>query len=247
MSKYLRDWPKEIEERSKWIKDYVTDARAKGVGLGLSGGKDSVIVSYLCKKANVKTLGISMPIGNNKEDENVAKKYAEMLGVEFYTKDLSESFNSMVKELETINKVEGLALANIKPRLRMTFIYAICQQRNYLVIGTGNKSEYITGYFTKWGDGAYDLNPIFDLTVTELFDLMKYIDENEEYDFKEILNRVPSGGLYEGQTDEKELGISYAKIDSYIRNEADEDTNIYLDKMYKRTMHKRNTPARYNK
>ena len=74
-----------------------------------------------------------------------------------------------------------------------------------------------------------------------------HIDENEEYDFKEILNRVPSGGLYEGQTDEKELGISYAKIDSYIRNEADEDTNIYLDKMYKRTMHKRNTPARYNK
>lgn len=245
---YLRDWNKEINDRAKWIKDYVNNASAKGVGLGLSGGKDSVIVSYLCKEANVKTLGISFPISNHPDDQRVAEKYALMLGVEFYTIDLTKTFDNLVDSIASVvDRPQGLALSNIKPRLRMTTIYSICQDRNYLVIGTGNKSEYTTGYFTKWGDGAYDFNPIFDLTVTELYDLMKYIDENTEYDFKEIYLRQPSAGLYPGQTDEQELGISYQKIDEYINGTTDEKSKEYLDNLYKKTNHKRIPQVVYKK
>ncbi|RRC92471.1 NAD(+) synthase [Erysipelotrichaceae bacterium OH741_COT-311] len=245
---YLRDWKQEILDRAAWIAQYVSNAKANGVGLGLSGGKDSVIVSFLCHEAKVPILGCALPIGNAKEDEEIAKYYADMFQIEFYNLNLQKPFEALMKCMEeTAIQVEGLSMANIKPRLRMTTMYALCQARNYLVIGTGNLSEYTTGYFTKWGDGAYDFNPIRDLTVRELNDLMKYIDEHYDYDFKTIRARVPSGGLYIGQTDEEELGISYEKIDEYILGTPDLETKEYLDRLYQRTNHKRTLPPVYKK
>lgn len=242
MNKYMRDWEKEILDRGNWIKSYVEKAGAKGVGLGLSGGKDSVIVSYICRRVGIHVLGVSMPCGNIPSDERVARKYAEMMNIEFSVINLYEPFSSMVKLMKECTGIEptGLSLANIKPRLRMTTIYALCQERGYLVVGTGNRSEEVMGYFTKWGDGAADLNPISDLTVRELYDLMRYINDTDStMDFNEILERVPSAGLYEGQTDEDEMGISYEKIDQYILGLTDKESEEFISNVYNKTMHKR--------
>jgi NAD+ synthase len=107
--------------------------------------------------------------------------------------------------------VKDAPLHNIAPRLRMAVLYSIAQSKNCLVAGTGNKSEATVGYFTKWGDGAYDFNVIADLTVTEIYEFLRYLNAPDQ-----IIEKAPSAGLFDGQTDEGEMGIKYADIDRYI-------------------------------
>ena len=124
----------------------------------------------------------------------------------------------------------------------MVTLYLIAQSKNMLVVGTGNRSESHMGYFTKWGDGAHDFNPIADLTVTEIYEFLRYLKAPEA-----IITKAPSAGLFEGQTDESEMGITYAEIDSYLlQGEASEENKKIIEKYHARSEHKRRPIATYS-
>lgn len=144
-------------------------------------------------------------------------------------------------ENEIKEDILPLSKSNIKPRLRMITLYSIGQHKGYLVTGTGNKSEVTMGYFTKWGDGAYDFNPIADLTAGEVISMGKALGVPDE-----ILEKKPSAGLWAGQTDEEEMGITYATIDKYIlHGEGSVEDIEKIENAYRRTQHKREMPKVY--
>lgn len=246
MSKYMRDWKKEIEQRCSFIRTTVVDnAKANGVIIGLSGGKDSILSSILALKAGVEVFGVIMPCGNRKSDEDDAKRYAEMFGIEYTLIDLRQAFDEMLHSITSQSDISpsDLAAINIKPRLRMITLYSLAQTKNYLVLGTDNRSETLMGYFTKWGDGAADLMAISDLTVTEIYDCLKYIQETEGYDLQRIINKAPSAGLFEGQTDESEMGVTYKEIDEYILNGTTNEKALeIINTTFNKTKHKRCMP-----
>ena len=137
-------------------------------------------------------------------------------------------------ELEKIMPQSDLAKANMNPRLRMIALYTLAQTKNYLVAGTGNRSERYMGYFTKWGDGGCDFNPIADLTVKEVYEFLEYLGAPEE-----IIKKAPSAALFEGQTDEQEMGVSYAAIDRYLlTGEANDHDKAIIDRFHSRSAHK---------
>ena len=132
-------------------------------------------------------------------------------------------------------------LANIAPRLRMLTLYAVAAAEGRLVAGTGNRSEGYVGYFTKWGDGAHDFNPISDLTVTEIYEFLRYLNAP-----KRIIEKAPSAALFDGQTDEGEMGVTYAELDAYIGGgEITADKKAIVDRLHRVSEHKRRGIARY--
>ena len=194
---------------SNWIKDKVIEAGAKGAVFGLSGGLDSACVAVLCHKAfKDNILGITMPCESHGDD----RKYVELLTDKFNIKTEDVCLDSVYKEFAGIlPEGDDLSRANIKPRLRMIALYYYANNLNYLTIGTGNKSELTVGYFTKHGDGGADLLPLGDLTKTEVRQLAKELDIPQE-----LIDRPPTAGLWHGQTDENELGITYEVLDKAI-------------------------------
>lgn len=236
---------KEAENRIEWIKEVLAQSGAKGIILGLSGGKDSAVVVALAKKATDNVLGVILPCGNIDRDEEDAWKLANALNVEAIKVDIKEPFellNETINGALNQNRLEGLSVSNIKPRLRMTTLYAIGQQKGYLVAGTGNKSEATMGYFTKWGDGAHDFNPIADLTVQEVRILGEALGVP-----KDILYKAPSAGLWEGQTDEDEMGVTYAEIDEYLlTGNTNDRAKALIESKREATAHKREVPLSYN-
>ena len=205
-----------IETIVSWIRKRVEEAGAKGVLVGLSGGIDSSCVAVLCKKAFPdNTLGIMMPCISNINDEKHAKLIAEEFNIPFETIDLEESFktifNSLEKKEYSKEKQDNLPMVNVKPRLRMISLYYFANKLNYLVVGTDNKTEEMLGYFTKYGDGGVDLLPIVNLYKKDVKKLASCLEIPEE-----IINKKPSAGLWEGQTDEDEIGMSYEEIDRIL-------------------------------
>ncbi len=239
----MRDWEKEKQKRVAFIKDMLASSGAKGVVFGNSGGKDSALVAALCSFATENVLGVIMPcaskrnFGEDKEDGlAVAAKY----GVETMVVDLTEVREKLLEATKGTLTKNG-ALANIAPRLRMTTLYAIGAERGYLVAGTGNKSERYMGYFTKWGDGACDFNPIADLTASEVFAFLRYLGAPEH-----VVTKAPSAGLFEGQTDEKEMGVTYAEIDAYLRGEeVSAEAKAIIDRYHRSAGHKMVLPPIY--
>lgn len=233
----MRNYKEETEKRVEFIRNTLKNAHADGVVYGNSGGKDCTLVGILCKMATENVLGVIMPCQSKRnydEDTVHAKKAAEQYNIETTTVDLTKVKETFENALcnEDITKT---ALSNINPRIRMATLYAIGQSRNYLVAGTGNRSERYMGYFTKWGDGACDFNPISDLTVKEIYEFLRYLNAPEE-----IIKKAPSAALFEGQTDEMEMGITYNSIDNYLlNNEIDEEDYKILSSYHNRTKHKR--------
>ena len=169
----MRDYAKELENRVDFIRGLLKEAGAKGIVFGNSGGKDSALVGILCKKACDNVLGVIMPCQSKRnfgEDRDDGIDLAQQFGIETIQVDLSEAKAAVTSAIQPVASISDQAGANIAPRLRMTTLYTIAQSRGCLVAGTGNRSEAYMGYFTKWGDGAYDLNPISDLTVTEIYE-----------------------------------------------------------------------------
>lgn len=199
---------------AKWIKTKVRQAGAKGCVVGLSGGIDSAVVSLLCKRAFPQnTLGVFMPCHSLAQDLAIAKKFAKKAGLKTKLVELSSIYDQLflnIEGKEYINQ-KDLACANIKPRLRMATLYYMANKHNYLVIGTGNKSELTMGYFTKYGDGGVDLLPLGNLLKTQVRKLAKELNVPQE-----IIDRPPSAGLWHGQTDEGEMGITYSELDKII-------------------------------
>lgn len=198
-----------IEKISKWIAERVKEAGAKGVVLGMSGGIDSSVVAVLCRRALGKNaLALLMPCHSEPEDMEHAKLVAKRFGIETKIIDLTETYDSIVKKLPGGDKI---SLANIKPRLRMLTLYYFANLHNYLVAGTSNKTEILTGYVSKYGDSAVDMEPIGDLYKNQVIELARQLDIQDE-----IISKTPSAGLWKGQTDEGELGIPYKDLDRIL-------------------------------
>jgi len=223
-----------------WLKDRVNESGTKGLVFGLSGGIDSAVVAALAKKAFPNNaLGVIMPCHSNPEDEEHARLVANTLDLETVKVDLTNVYDVFLEQLESSDNV--LAKSNIKPRLRMTTLYYYAQIRRYLVTGTSNKSEFTVGYFTKYGDSGVDILPIVDLVKEEVYELAKYLNIPEI-----IINKPPTAGLWENQTDEKEMGFTYKELDRYIKTgEASDFIKDKIDTMYNRSEHKRRMPLMY--
>ncbi|MBR4691810.1 MAG: NAD(+) synthase [Oscillospiraceae bacterium] len=240
----MRDYEKEKEARISFIREKLAEARASGIVYGNSGGKDSALTGILCKLACENTVGICLPCESSRnfgEDMADGMAVAEKFGIETRVMDLTAVKQAMTGALTGVTELNTAASTNINPRLRMTALYAVAAAENRLVAGTGNRSERYMGYFTKWGDGACDFNPIGDLTVTEIYAFLRYLEAPEN-----IIRKAPSAGLFEGQTDEGEMGVSYAAIDRFLAGEAvSPEEQAVIDRYHARSGHKLRLPPVY--
>ena len=240
----MRDYKIEFEKRVAFIKSALDESGAKGIVYGNSVGKDSALVGILCKAACENTVGIILPCTSKRnydEDTSDAKEVAARYSIETRTVDLTPVKEAELKALDGVATLNAAALSNIAPRLRMLTLYAIAAAENRLVAGTGNKSEAYVGYFTKWGDGAHDFNPIADLTVTEMYEFLRYLDAP-----KCVIEKAPSAALFDGQTDETEMGVTYAELDTYLScGRIPEDKKTIIERLHNVSEHKRKGIAVY--
>ena len=241
----MRNYEKEYIQRVQFIRYAVRESGADGIVYGNSGGKDSALVGILCKAACENTVGVIMPctsVRNYDMDKRDGETVAAQYEIETRYADLTAVKAAEKAVLAGVTDLTDAAEANIAPRLRMATLYAIAASENRLVAGTGNKSEIYMGYFTKWGDGANDFNPIADLTVTEVYEFLEYLGAP-----RSIIEKAPSAGLFEGQTDEQEMGVTYAAIDKYMETgEASAHDKEIIDRYHARSEHKRNMPKFYS-
>ena len=242
----MRDYREETEKRVAFIREKLAESHTSGIVYGNSGGKDSALTGILCKLACENTVGICLPCESKRnfgEDMADGLAVAEKFKIETRVMDLTAVKQALTAALGEITALNSAAATNINPRLRMTTLYAVAAAENRLVAGTGNRSEGYMGYFTKWGDGAYDFNPIGDLTVTEVYEFLRYLEAPEN-----IITKAPSAGLFEGQTDEQEMGVTYAAIDRYLAGgEVSEAEKAVIDRFHSRSEHKRRLPPVYGR
>ena len=208
------DYKKLILDIQNWIKQYVKSAKGDGLILGLSGGIDSCVTAALCVNAlgREKVIGLNLPIESISQDYKDAELISELLQIKFLKIDLTDTFTAMLKAVSPDIDRKKMALANLKPRLRMTILYFIGQSLGrYLVTGTSNRTEIAIGYFTKYGDGAADFEPIASIYKCEVRELARILKIPEK-----IIMKPPSAGLWENQTTEGEIGIEYNTLDEIV-------------------------------
>ena len=239
----MKDYEKIVQDMVSWLRDKRDKTGLKGAVFGLSGGVDSAVVAALSKLAfGDDHLAIVMPIHSLEEDEVDAKLLAEKLGIKTARVDLTSTYDDFVKNAKAEDFTK-MSLSNIKPRLRMTNLYLYGQNLSYMVLGSSNKSEYLVGYFTKWADSACDVYLLRDFYKSEVYELAKVLGVPDE-----IINKKPSAGLWKGQSDEDELGVSYDDIEKYFEGETiDSEKAKRIQALYKSTQHKRDSIDYYKK
>lgn len=247
------------DEISTWLRDRFAAAGVDRFVLGLSGGIDSAVVAGLCARAvgGDKVLGIVMPSASQPDDAAQARKVAEAFGIRVMEIDLTPVADAVFEampESDTIyqeilgehapegeNDRLSMARANVRPRSRMMTNYYVANLTRGIVVGTGNKTEYLIGYFTKYGDGGVDLAPLVDLYKYEVRAVATAIGVPQS-----VISRPPSAGLWEGQTDEDEIGVTYADLDRALiaiegggTSEIDAELLDRVARMIRTTDHKR--------
>lgn len=231
-----------VQKLVSWIRDVVLETGSKGVVLGMSGGVDSSVAAVLCKHAFPETtLGVIMPC----HSDNIDKEHAELVAAKFHIPVKVVALDGVFDVL--INALPGdgydvatkrLAENNIKPRLRMVTLYYFANRLGYLVVGASNRSELSVGYFTKYGDGGSDLMPLGRMVKGQVCDLARYLDIP-----REIIDKPPSAGLWKGQTDEAELGLTYSELDHYlVTSEAEKGIKEKIGSMMDKGAHKHFLP-----
>ncbi|MCX8053275.1 MAG: NAD+ synthase [Armatimonadetes bacterium] len=195
---------------SVWLQERVREAGANGLVVGMSGGVDSSVAAALAKMAcGNNVLGMIMPCHSDPRSAEDALAVARHLGIRTHVADLTAAYDALVSK---VPHSDGIELSNVRPRLRMTALYCAAQAMNYLVCGTSNKTETLIGYFTKWGDGACDVQPLADLYKFQVYELARELGIPDE-----IINKAPTADLWEGQTDEGEIGMTYAEMDAVLQ------------------------------
>jgi len=228
------------EKIEKWIAAKVREAGARGVVIGMSGGIDSSVAAVLAKRALGKNvLGLALPCESNPKDAKLARLVAKKFGIRTEKIDLTPVFRKFKKLLPAADKK---TLGNLKARLRMSVLYYFANKYRYLVMGASNKSELWIGYFTKHGDAAADFMPLGGLYKTQVIAIAKYLGIPQE-----IIKAKPSAGLWKGQTDEKEIGMSYAAIDMILwlmenNRQKKSPRTQKVAEMIRRSKHKRKMP-----
>ena len=207
----LKNYLKDIE---KFLENYLESNDMNTYVLGVSGGVDSSLCAALARNAvgKDKLHCLIVPIDSAKEDIEDALTLVKDLDLKYDIIDASETFHTYLKDFEKCGmSFDRSTLGNLKARMRMSILYAVAQNERGLVIGTDNADERCVGYFTKYGDGACDILPIAHLVKAEVVEASKILGIRPS-----LAERVPTAGLYEGQTDEKEMGVSYKDLDAYV-------------------------------
>lgn len=225
----------DLEKAQKRIIDFIRDKTGKagvsGAVVGISGGIDSALTATLAVKALGKdrVLGVHMPENGLTPavDSEDARTLADWLGIEYRTIDISRIISAFMAAVPESESADRVTRGNLKARTRMSLLYFHANQLNRIVIGTGNKTEILLGYFTKYGDGGVDLEPIGGLYKTEVWELSRRLGIPEP-----LITKKPSAGLWAGQTDEADLGISYVKVDEVLRMIED---NVEPEKILNKT------------
>ncbi len=225
-----------------WIKDKVLTAGCKGVVVGMSGGLDSSVLAVLCQRAVPKNmLGLIMPCHSQQEDKAHAQAVAGKFSIPTAEVVLDDIFTALLQKLpdyKTDSSASHIAQANLKVRLRMLTLYYIANQLKYMVAGPSNRSELSVGYFTKYGDGGVDIMPLGNLVKGQVKELASFLGIPQS-----IIDKPPSAGLWEGQTDESELGFSYDELDHYLlAGEASAEVREKIESMITASEHKRSLP-----
>ena len=233
--------PERVDYIKNWINDYCksTSKEPDSLIIGISGGIDSSVTSTLCALTGKKTIVLSMPINQIKEQHNLSLKHQEWLkkkfkNVEGYLIDLDDVFKSFKISLTQFDNEHGMA--NSRARLRMTTLYQAAASNNGIVVGTGNKVEdFGVGFYTKYGDGGVDISPIADCTKSQVWEMGKHLGVLEE-----IAKAEPTDGLWDdGRTDVVQLGMSYQELEKAIKDPTSAGYKKYL-KIRKRNLHKMN-------
>ena len=240
----LKEYLLEIED---FLKKYLEESHCKAYVLGLSGGVDSSLVAAIARKAvgKDKLFCYALDIESNPADVEDAKKVANELDLNLEIINLSKTYHSYLQDLNGDNFIR-LTKSNLKVRMRMVALFAFAQEKSGLVLGTDNMDEKYVGYFTKYGDGAADVLPIVYLTKSEVIEAAKL------YGLSSLLaNRTPSAGLFEGQTDETEMGVKYADLDNYLLGgKVEKSVEERIEYLHKISEHKRNpipTPKEFKR
>ncbi|MGS0764985.1 NAD(+) synthase [Syntrophomonas curvata] len=232
-----------VQHLVNWLQEKVREAGASGVVLGVSGGIDSAVAAVLAKKAFPDNcIALVLPCESHIDDLVHSQVLLDKFGIAYRVVELDNAYQLLVTQFESFLKKDGLKgrllRSNLKPRLRMTTLYYSAQARGYLVLGTSNKSEITVGYSTKHGDSGVDVQILGDLVKREVLELARYLGIPSI-----IVNKPPSGGLWEGQTDEEEMGVSYRELDDYIRYQKGEPEIIArIEKLIESSAHKRQMP-----
>lgn len=225
-----------------WIKGKTLAAGCKGVVMGMSGGLDSSVVAVLCQRAFPQNvLGVIMPCHSSPEDKEHALAVAGKFSIKTEAVTLDPVFDALRKALPGDKAETGareLAEANLKARLRMVTLYYFANQLGYMVAGAGNRSELSVGYFTKYGDGGVDILPLGELVKREVRELAGFLGVPQP-----IIDKPPSAGLWQGQTDEGEMGLGYEELDQYlVSGEASTGVRQKIESMIEASTHKRALP-----
>lgn len=233
-----------VDKLVSWLQEQIKETGVKGLLVGISGGIDSAVVSNLIKRAAPEaSLGVMMPCKSNPADLEHATQVAKKAEIDYITIDLTatheQMFTAIKKQLASADMwypaQEKLSDANLRARLRMSTLYSVASNHQYLVVGTDNAAEWFTGYFTKFGDGGVDIAPLAHLTKGEVREMAVFLGVPET-----VVTKQPSAGLWEGQTDENEMGTSYANIDKYLKGgEIPEKDKKIIEDMHRKTAHKR--------
>ena len=250
--------PTRAKEIALWLRQQATIAGARGYAVGLSGGVDSAVVARLCQMATPgKVIGVIMPCHSDPRDEQDAELVAHRFSLPAIRLDLAPAYDLLIADMktlllrlprdqapdgeeETVDIKSRMPLANVKPRLRMTTLYFVANSLNYLVAGTGNRSELTIGYFTKYGDGGVDVLPIGGLTKNQVFAMAREFEVPET-----IIAKPPTAGLWAGQTDEEEMGFSYSDLERYLVKGPDgvaPALAMRIERLVRTTEHKRAVP-----